>query len=124
MDIRELRESYGLTQAELAKKCGVSMRTVQNWEQGKTIPESALRLLKTIGSSETISSSSNSKGISVAAGTGSNVKVGTETERLLSVIEQQQKTIDRQLEEISETRKLVQKRDAQIDQLLGILATK
>lgn len=31
--IRQLRESFGLTQSELAQALGVSLRTVQNWER-------------------------------------------------------------------------------------------
>lgn len=48
-DIKKLRENKGLTQQELAEKCGVTVRTVQNWEAGKKIPESAVRLLQGIG---------------------------------------------------------------------------
>lgn len=46
IDIKSLREQKGLTQKELAERCNVTLRTVQNWEQGKHIPESALILLE------------------------------------------------------------------------------
>lgn len=39
LDIKEIRAHLGVTQAELAKRLGVSERTVQNWESGTTIPE-------------------------------------------------------------------------------------
>ena len=41
MNIRESRKRLGLTQEELAKRLGVSTRTVQNWEQGGAIPASS-----------------------------------------------------------------------------------
>lgn len=39
LDIKKIRTDLGVTQAELAKRLGVSERTVQNWESGTTIPE-------------------------------------------------------------------------------------
>lgn len=38
MTLKELRESLGLTQSEVAKALGVSAYTVILWEQGKKIP--------------------------------------------------------------------------------------
>lgn len=38
-DLKGLRNIAGLTQAELAEKVGVSENTIQNWENGKTIPK-------------------------------------------------------------------------------------
>ena len=46
LDIKEIRAHLGVTQAELAKRLGVSERTVQNWESGTTIPESKHALLR------------------------------------------------------------------------------
>tara|TARA_R110002012_G_scaffold152263_1_gene312206 strand:+ start:464 stop:850 length:387 start_codon:yes stop_codon:yes gene_type:complete len=37
-DIRNIRESLSLSQTEFAKKIGVKLRTVQNYEAGKTSP--------------------------------------------------------------------------------------
>lgn len=37
-EIREQRKRLGMTQEELAKRLGVSTRTVQNWEQGGVVP--------------------------------------------------------------------------------------
>jgi transcriptional regulator with XRE-family HTH domain len=36
--IQNLREQAGLSQAELARKAGVPVRSVQNWEQGHRLP--------------------------------------------------------------------------------------
>ena len=38
-DLKELRIKMGLTQSELAEKVGVSENTIQNWENGKTMPK-------------------------------------------------------------------------------------
>ena len=38
LDIRSIREGYGLTRSKFAKKVGVSVQTVYNWEQGQTEP--------------------------------------------------------------------------------------
>ena len=44
--IYEGRKRLGLTQSELAKRAGVSLRTIQLWEMGKTAPQPhKLRLL-------------------------------------------------------------------------------
>jgi putative transcriptional regulator len=45
--LREVRESAGLSQAQLAKLLNVSVRTLQNWEQARRRPSGpALALLK------------------------------------------------------------------------------
>ena len=36
--LKELRESAGLTQGELAKKAGLSLKAVAHWEQGLREP--------------------------------------------------------------------------------------
>lgn len=36
--IQKLREQAGLSQSELAKRAGVPVRSVQNWEQGHRQP--------------------------------------------------------------------------------------
>lgn len=38
--MRHLREAAGLTQAGLASKAGLSLRTIQSWEQGRRAPVS------------------------------------------------------------------------------------
>ena len=40
--VKALRESRGMTQAELAEKIGVSSKTVSNWETGKGLPDISL----------------------------------------------------------------------------------
>jgi transcriptional regulator with XRE-family HTH domain len=49
--VRRFRETAGLTQAGLAQKSGVSLRTIQGWEQGYRCPLSPdlFRLAKALG---------------------------------------------------------------------------
>ena len=57
-DIKKFRERKNLTQKQLAEVCGVTLRTVQNWEAGKTIPDNIIKLLQTLdGNGEMISHS-------------------------------------------------------------------
>ena len=44
-EISKTRESFGLSQAEFAKLLGVSVRTLQEWEQGRRIPSGPARTL-------------------------------------------------------------------------------
>ncbi len=44
-DVRRIREELGLTQAEFAKRFGLSQRTVEQWEQGRAVPDRPARIL-------------------------------------------------------------------------------
>jgi len=44
-DIREIRARLGLSQSEFALLIGVSVATLQNWEQGRRQPEGPARAL-------------------------------------------------------------------------------
>lgn len=37
--LKQIRKENGMSQAELAKRLGVDIKTVGNWERGKTIPD-------------------------------------------------------------------------------------
>lgn len=55
-DIKKFREQRGMTQKQLAEFCGVTLRTVQNWEAGRTIPENIVKLLQSaVDKCETVS---------------------------------------------------------------------
>lgn len=57
-NIKKFRERKNLTQKQLAEVCGVTLRTVQNWEAGKTIPDNIVKLLQSLSDKhETISPS-------------------------------------------------------------------
>lgn len=57
-DIKKFRERKSLTQRQLAEVCGVTLRTVQNWEAGKTIPDNIVKLLQSLSGKDEIVSSS------------------------------------------------------------------
>ena len=57
LNLKEFRKKMGLTQTQLANECGVTIRTVQNWENGGVIPEVARKLILQIkGNPEMVSS--------------------------------------------------------------------
>ena len=126
IDIKKLREPKGLTQKELAERCNVTLRTVQNWEQEKHIPESTLILLELLGfpvwEGEIVSSLASGNSVSVSAAQGSRVNVAkskedTETDKFLAALERQQELLLEQM-------KANNKRDEQIDRLLTLLENK
>lgn len=43
--VGSIRETTGLSQAQFAKLLGVSVRTLQDWEQGRRVPSGAARTL-------------------------------------------------------------------------------
>jgi putative transcriptional regulator len=44
-DVRRLRARLGLSQAAFAERFGLSTRTVQEWEQGRSVPDQPARVL-------------------------------------------------------------------------------
>ncbi len=44
-DVGEIRRKTGLSQARFAELLGVSVRTLQDWEQGRRAPSGAARTL-------------------------------------------------------------------------------
>jgi len=44
-DVKKIRANYKLSQAEFAALLGISVKTLQNWEQGRRVPEGAARVL-------------------------------------------------------------------------------
>lgn len=51
-DVTALRESYGLSQAQFAALLGISVRTLQNWEQGRRAPEGPARVLLRVAAND------------------------------------------------------------------------
>lgn len=43
--VTEIREEYGLSQAQFAALLGISVRTLQNWEQGRRQPQGPAKVL-------------------------------------------------------------------------------
>lgn len=44
-DVRQIRADYQLSQRDFSAMLGISVRTLQNWEQGRRKPEGAARVL-------------------------------------------------------------------------------
>lgn len=47
-DVASVREKVGLSQARFAELLGISVRTLQDWEQGRRSPSGAARTLLAI----------------------------------------------------------------------------
>lgn len=45
LDIKRIRGKYNLTQEQFASMLGISVRTVQHWEQGRRVPEGPAMVL-------------------------------------------------------------------------------
>jgi putative transcriptional regulator len=48
VDVKAIRTKQGLSQAQFAKRFGFSVRTLQDWELGRTPPPSAVRAYLTV----------------------------------------------------------------------------
>ena len=44
-NVKGIRQKLGLSQAEFAQQFGFSVRTVQQWEQGRAVPDRPARIL-------------------------------------------------------------------------------
>ncbi len=51
-DVRALRATLGLSQSQFADRYGLSIRTVQQWEQERAAPDQPARILLALISSE------------------------------------------------------------------------
>lgn len=76
MNVRQIREKLKVTQAALADMCGVTSRTIQNWENGQTIPESMLRLLEKISAEGEIISCDSEQNAIPIYGVQANIDTG------------------------------------------------
>jgi putative transcriptional regulator len=48
VDVRAIREKSGLSQSQFAERYGFNPRTLQEWEQGRASPDSAVRAYLTV----------------------------------------------------------------------------
>lgn len=100
-NIKEIRSKLGLSQTEFAKRIGVTLRTIQNWESGAKIPESKYEILRSAASSQ-LTIGNNSPAVS---GSGNHVNTCDDA-------------LNKALDEISAQRKMCEKSQQQIDELL------
>ena len=96
----EFRKSLGLTQEEFAEKCGATVRSVQNWEQGGTITPQAMKLFQYIEAEMLSGKSAIALDHSTAvAGSGNHLNpdlVGI-TEKFIALLEEKDRHISRLL---------------------------
>lgn len=45
LDVKRIREDFQLSQSEFAAVLGISVKTLQNWEQGRRAPQGPARVL-------------------------------------------------------------------------------
>jgi putative transcriptional regulator len=45
LDVKDIREGYSLSQEQFATLLGISVKTLQNWEQGRRAPRGPARVL-------------------------------------------------------------------------------
>jgi putative transcriptional regulator len=45
VDVQMLRQKFGLSQADFSRRFGFSLDALQNWEQGRNVPEGPARTL-------------------------------------------------------------------------------
>jgi len=45
LDVKNIREGYSLSQEQFAALLGISVKTLQNWEQGRRTPRGPARVL-------------------------------------------------------------------------------
>lgn len=48
LDVRKIREILQISQTKLSEYIGVSLRTIQNWESGETIPKTKHEILRNL----------------------------------------------------------------------------
>lgn len=44
-DVKSIRSKLSLSQSQFAKRFGLNVRTVQDWEQGRKVPDQPARIL-------------------------------------------------------------------------------
>lgn len=128
MDVKEVRGILRVTQQKLADICGVTLRTVQNWEAGRPVPATSQKLMQAILDGRekaepipSVTANADANGVSVASVTNSQVNLSKDSDRFFATLEKQQEIMARQLEEISNMRIASQKKDEQIDALIAII---
>lgn len=94
----EFRKSLGLTQEEFAEKCGATVRSVQNWEQGGTITPQAMKLFQYIEAEMLSGRSTIALDHSTAvSGNGNHVnsEVARVAEKFITLLEEKDRHISR-----------------------------
>ena len=108
LDIKKIRIELGMTQADFAKRLGISIRTVQNWESGSAIPESKHEILRGLIPQQYFGGN-----VEQANVMGDNIKNATDTGM--------QSELSKLVELLASKELSLQKAQEHIDRLLAII---
>ena len=116
VDVHKLRLALDLTQADFAKLCGVTVRTVQNWEIGNVkIPEMTMKTLR--GMRDEVIARNDS----LVLPSPNMTKTTVNTTELLAILHAKDAQLEKTLIEISKMREIIERKDsiiAQKDELI------
>lgn len=104
-EVKKLRESLGLNQREFGERCGVKVRAVQYWEANGVSGQNEVLLKSLTGEGAKIAASGSA--VAVNGSNASNVNAGD--------------ALSRAFDEIAAQRRVTEKAQAQIDELLSIV---
>lgn len=120
-DIKNLRESLGLSQQQLAALIGATIKTISNWETGRKIPAVRISQLEALIASTKANCSTfqTATGSHATQISGNNTQIGRCS------------SLDKAIDELSAQRLLTQdalarleKSQSQVDDLIAILKSK
>lgn len=106
-EVKEWRESMGLTQSQLAEMCGLKTRAVQKWEAAEVVSSSTESRLKALQKDVKSTSCAKTDSGTAVAGFGNHVNAD--------------KALLRAFDEIAAQRRLTEKAQAQVDELLALV---
>ena len=116
LDVKKIRESINMTQAEFARLLAVSTKTIQNWEAGSVIPKSKHEILRNINAKNSVIITGNSNG-----NIDNRHYYSDSPDVLRSKIEEIERLVQEKEERIKEKDAQIKEKDAQIKRLLDIL---
>lgn len=126
-EIKEIRDSLGLSQEALAERVGVHTRTIQNWESGGKIPKSKDAILCSLRPSQHIVYGGQHVQHGDAVNGNKIVEAITdekeEVEEKVTIIEKVECDLDQIRTELAELKKTHAEVVAQNSRLLSIIET-
>ena len=117
IDVKEMRDKFGMSQESFAKIIGVASRTIQNWESGGTIPQTKQAILREISLNPQIYFGGEQQNIN---GTNQQTTTNNHTTNNYGECEDSA-VIVKLIDELAEQRKMSAKSQEQIDRLLAII---
>lgn len=91
LEIKNVRKKLRMSQAELARLLGVSLRTIQNWEAGENIPATKHEILRNFLNQEKNSTGITAKSVPlIDVGMGTSLKMDENAELDVMELDNQQ----------------------------------